>query len=202
MTEIAAPPDQQIMNVHVINRNDFAIRDRFDNIEYTFPKSSRSGAVPLDAANHIFGWFPGCDWDTIGRRHCQKRFGWNTPDMVEAKANDRYFENLEIQPIVYSMVPMEVDAQGTPLGFHKANDEPRPKITEFVLACCEHEPRTMERLRELARAEGYEASAQSISITTRNLIKAGLLAKDEESGLFAVVIPTLPAAEGAVAPAE
>ena len=108
----------QIMNVKVLNRNDFPIVDRFDGIIYTF-LPNKALSIPVDAANHIFGWH-----DQVARsdlnRHVQKRMGWNTPDMVKTSQHERFANAIDITPIIYRMVPVEVDPDAPP--------KPRPNI--------------------------------------------------------------------------
>lgn len=97
--------DQVVQNVRVTNANDFVIEDRFDGVPYRFePKKPLS--IPLDAAFHIFGWFPGAKPEEVAR-HIQKRLGWNTPEMVHSSAHLRYYQNIKIEPIVYRLVEVE-----------------------------------------------------------------------------------------------
>lgn len=103
----------QTMAVMVTNKNRFPIRDRFDGREYVFVPDYPT-EVPIDAANHIFGWFP--QWtdendvihkpDPVAMRlHLQRRWGWNTQKM-EDKA-DIFFDKIEIKAVQYRMVPIE-----------------------------------------------------------------------------------------------
>ena len=103
-TELATP---QVMNVKIVNRNDFPISDRFDGVPYVF-EQNRAVAIPIDAANHIFGWYPEVDM-AIVKRHVQKRMGWNTPDMDKDGRAERFWQNLDITPILYRMVPVEAE---------------------------------------------------------------------------------------------
>jgi hypothetical protein len=118
----------QIMNVKIVNRNDFNISDRFDGVPYVF-ESNRPISLPIDAANHIFGWFPGADPVAV-RRHMQKRFGWNTPDMVREGQNERFVDAIEITPILYRMVPVEIDEEGEPVSPSKR----APKVNRMMAA--------------------------------------------------------------------
>jgi hypothetical protein len=45
----------------------------------------------------------------IVKRHVQKRMGWNTPDMDKDGRAERFWQNLDITPILYRMVPVDVD---------------------------------------------------------------------------------------------
>lgn len=108
--------EPQVMQVRVINRNTFAISDMFDGTEYFFEPNAPV-SIPIDAAHHIFGWYP--KWtDDDGhehapqpeemRRHVQKRFGWNTPAYAGGQG-DIFYDLLTIQPIVYRMVPVNAE---------------------------------------------------------------------------------------------
>lgn len=124
--------EPQVMNVKVVNRNDFPICDRFDGVPYTF-EQNHPVSVPIDAANHIFGWFPGVDPEIV-KRHCQKRFGWNTPEMVKENQHNRFFGNIQITPILYRMVAVEVDDEGE-INSPAAGRQPVPRApkTNWVM---------------------------------------------------------------------
>jgi hypothetical protein len=111
-------PQPQVMNVKVVNRNDFMITDMFDGVPYTF-EPGKAMSVPIDAANHIFGWYPGVPPADL-KRHVQKRMGWNTPEMEKNGQHNKFFSNLEITPIVYRMVPVEIDPE---TGLEMGKDE-------------------------------------------------------------------------------
>jgi len=111
--------EPQVLSLRVINFNDFAIVDRFDGTPFRFDTNMPKD-VPIDAAHHIFGWFPPfTDKDgerrevdpEIMRAHCQRRFGWNTPKLVESGAADEFFKRLQFRPIMYRMVPMLMDEE-------------------------------------------------------------------------------------------
>ena len=70
--------DPQIHRLRVINRNDFAIRDRYDGVPYIFTPDEYVD-LPLDAAQHILG-YP-ADRDVM-ELHMAKRWGWNRPEHV------------------------------------------------------------------------------------------------------------------------
>jgi hypothetical protein len=121
MVEIkpAEEVEPQVLSLRVINFNDFAIVDRFDGTVFRFDTNIPKD-VPIDAAHHIFGWFPPfTDKDgerrevdpEIMRAHCQRRFGWNTPKLVESGAADEFFKRLQFRPIMYRMVPMLMDEE-------------------------------------------------------------------------------------------
>jgi hypothetical protein len=92
-----AVPADQLQRVRVVNRNDFAIKDRFDGVPYVF-KPNEEVDLPLDVANHILGW-PGDEEDRW--RHMAKRWGWNLPDHITKQWKGRplwehYCANVEI----------------------------------------------------------------------------------------------------------
>jgi hypothetical protein len=123
----AEDQDPQVMQVKVINRNDFLIRDMFDGVAYDF-HPNRPVSIPIDAANHIFGWWPPFNDDEghrhevepeMMKRHIMKRLGWNTPAMQQDGRSELFYKNLVVQPIFYRMVPVEVSAEamkGRPAG--------------------------------------------------------------------------------------
>lgn len=117
--------EPQVMHVRVVNLNDFDIKDMFNGVEYTFRKKGfEPVSLPIDAAHHIFGWFPSY-YDQQGnlhapdsvemRRHIMRRWGWNTPEMVSGDRGQMFYDNIKLQPIKYRMVPVEVDEQGAPI---------------------------------------------------------------------------------------
>lgn len=122
----------QIMNVKIVNRNDFPISDRFDGVPYVF-ESNHPVSVPIDAANHIFGWFPGVDPEIV-KRHVQKRFGWNTPAMVAEGQHNRFFGAIEITPILYRMVAVELDDEGRELDPVSPAVRRAPKVNRLMEA--------------------------------------------------------------------
>jgi len=103
---------QVIQSVRVTNLNDFNIVDRFDGVPYEFP-ANKSTVIPLDAAQHIFGWEPGIDQETLFR-HTQRRFGWNTPAMMQTSADRTFFSRLEIEEVVYRLVEVRPEDMAKP----------------------------------------------------------------------------------------
>lgn len=111
--------EPQVLSLRVINMNPFRIVDRFDGTVFEFlPNIPKD--VPVDAARHIFGWYPSFtdadgnlhEVDPVAMKlHCQRRFGWNTPSMVEGGGSDLFYENLHFRPIMYHMVPVLLDEQ-------------------------------------------------------------------------------------------
>ena len=134
-TPIVEDDEPRTMAVQIVNHNDFQIVDMFDGIPYRFVPN-KPVRIPVDAANHIFGWFPPyMDEDgnrrevdpEVMKRHVQKRFGWNTPSMEGSGRNDMFYGNIELSPIMYRMVPIELDEDGNPVQHAKpAKDANRP----------------------------------------------------------------------------
>jgi hypothetical protein len=114
--------EPEIMSIRVINNNDFTISDRFDGVPYTFEKDGKALSIPIDAAYHIFGWHREVD-PAVMKNYVMKRFGWNTPAMLESGRSGLFYDALKFQPIMYRMVPVEVDSSGTPLRKERA---PKP----------------------------------------------------------------------------
>ena len=88
----------------VTNTNDFDIADMYDGVPYKFLAKGKN-SVPLDAmaALHIFGWTEGGD-PAEWRRHTQKRFGWNTAEMLKDGKHDRFFDRLKFDTVRYRLV--------------------------------------------------------------------------------------------------
>lgn len=130
------PP--RILHVRVINRNDFPLHDMYDSVPYNF-LPGQPISIPVDAAAHIFGWWEGVD-PAQQRRYVQRRFGWNTPAMQTSGQHDKFFENLDIKPMLYRLVPVQVQefdageaealdtkpkgAQGKPSDLKPGNKQP------------------------------------------------------------------------------
>jgi hypothetical protein len=122
--------EPEIMAIRVINSNDFQISDRFDGVPYTFEKGGKATSIPIDAAFHIFGWHREVD-PKVMKNYVMKRFGWNTPDMLKNGRADLFYDALKFQPIMYRMVPVELDDDGTPLK-PVARPKPAPgKLPDF-----------------------------------------------------------------------
>src|ERR1700674_4192621 len=85
--------------IRIVNHNAFEMRDRCDNVLYSFPPG-QSVDIPLDAAQHLFGFTLEAEEEAV-RKHCCKRFGWNTPAMVAEGKDRQCFDNLEIRPVTY-----------------------------------------------------------------------------------------------------
>jgi hypothetical protein len=124
--------EPEIMAIRVINHNDFRISDRFDGVPYVF-EPDKPLAIPVDAAFHIFGWHREVD-PAIMKNYVMKRFGWNTPAMLESGKAELFYDGLKLQPIMYRMVPIEVDEGGTPL-----RKERGPKPNKLLDAVAERE---------------------------------------------------------------
>jgi hypothetical protein len=114
--------EPEIMAIRVINNNDFTISDRFDGVPYIFEKDGKALSIPIDAAYHIFGWHREVKTEAM-KNYVIKRFGWNTPDMMEKGRAELFYAALVFQPIRYRMVPVEVDPDGVPVKKERA---PKP----------------------------------------------------------------------------
>ena len=105
--------------VRVVNNNDFVITDRFDGIPFTF-NPGKAETIPPDAANHIFGWRNVREDETPESLkadmllYCQKRHGWNTPEVVRAGDHVRWFGKLDIKPVRFRMVEVPDDENDLP----------------------------------------------------------------------------------------
>lgn len=119
MTEpLTQDSGRTLISLKVVNHNDFAIEDRFDGVPYLF-EPERSVSVPSDAALHMLGWYPGVDM-LIVKNHIQKRWGWNTPDIIKEKLHDKYFNALSFRPVTYKIVEVpeevtEIDEEPSPV---------------------------------------------------------------------------------------
>jgi hypothetical protein len=100
--------ERTLISLKVVNHNDFTITDMFDGVPYVFAPE-KSVSVPSDAAAHMLGWFPGVDMMAV-KNHVQKRWGWNTPELVKDKAHDKFFAALSFKPVTFKIVevPEEV----------------------------------------------------------------------------------------------
>jgi hypothetical protein len=124
--------EPEIMAIRVINSNDFTISDRFDGVPYTFEPQVPL-AVPVDAAFHIFGWHREFD-PAVMKNYVMKRFGWNTPNMIDGGRAELFYSLLKFQPIMYRMVPVEVDGNGVPVAKPRA-----PKANRLMESTTERE---------------------------------------------------------------
>jgi len=108
MTEDRGPI---VGGVRVTNKNEFVIRDRFDGVPFTF-EPGKSVTIPPDAANHIFGWRHHGDDEAPEHAtndmlvYCQKRHGWNTPDIIKSGNHLKWFKAIEFKPVRFRMVEM------------------------------------------------------------------------------------------------
>lgn len=102
MTDPIEASQRTIISLKVTNHNDFAIEDRFDGVPFLL-EPERAVSIPSDAALHMFGWYPGVDM-LIVKNHIFKRWGWNTPELVNSKANEKYFAALNFKPVTYKIV--------------------------------------------------------------------------------------------------
>ena len=118
-----APAERTLISLKVTNHNDFTIEDKFDGVPYVF-EPERAVSVPQEAALHMLGWFPGVDLGIV-KNHVQRRWGWNTPDLVKDKTNDKYFAQLSFKPVSYKIV--EVPEMSETEGDELPNPLKKPK---------------------------------------------------------------------------
>lgn len=108
------------VQVRIVNRNEFDIRDRYDGVWYLFPGSknpkepSKPALISPQAAGHIFGYRPWPDVpeDEIEEAmitYCAKRHGWNTSAHHAQGLHRRYWENIEITPVRMRLVEEPAD---------------------------------------------------------------------------------------------
>lgn len=98
--------------VRVVNNNEFTIKDMFDGIPFTFDPG-KPVTIPPDAAGHIFGWRADATPDEM-LVYCQKRHGWNTPEVVRAGDHTKWFGKLELKPVRFRMVEVPDDEADLP----------------------------------------------------------------------------------------
>lgn len=110
--------DQELMvgSVRVVNGNDFTIKDMFDGVPFTFDPG-KAVTIPTDAANHIFGWRSLMEGESPANLtdemlvYCQKRHGWNTPEVVRSGNHQKWFGKLEFKPVRFRLVEVNDDEE-------------------------------------------------------------------------------------------
>jgi hypothetical protein len=108
------PDGRPIVQVRIINRNPFTIRDAYNGVQYVFPGSNdpKNPSKPVqcnpEVAAHIFGWrqWPGTPEEQIDAmvRYCAIRHGWNRPQLQEQGKDREYFDNIEIVPVRLKLI--------------------------------------------------------------------------------------------------
>jgi hypothetical protein len=99
----------------VTNTNDFDIADMYDGVPYVF-KARGKDPVPLDpmAALHIFGWTADGTREAW-KIHTQKRWGWNTIDLVKSGKADLFFERMKFETVRYRLVEVVDNGEDKPV---------------------------------------------------------------------------------------
>lgn len=100
-------PTPAIMQLEVVNRNEFTINDFFDGIPISFPPGEMVTVTP-DMALHCFG-YPGEMRDRAV--HMAKRYGWSGRDYLRPEGpgdNEPRYATLagkiEINPVYFDLV--------------------------------------------------------------------------------------------------
>ena len=116
--------------VRVVNNNDFTISDMFDGVPFTFDPG-KAETIPPDAAGHIFGWSPEATPAEM-LLYCQKRHGWNTPEVVRANNHTKWFGQIEFKPVRFRMVEVTDDESALPTVAASPRAPRRDKLAEAV----------------------------------------------------------------------
>jgi hypothetical protein len=98
--------------VRVTNNGDTPFTDRHDGVPVRIDPG-QSDNLPLDMAEHFFGYHDDVSAETMFRHVC-KRQGWNTPAHIRQGESGKtvaqeLFASLDIKPVVYRMVEERVD---------------------------------------------------------------------------------------------
>ena len=119
---------QRVRFVRVTNNTEQTWSDAFDGVPVTI-EPGKSAEIPLDMAQHFFGWYP-----DVGKvemmHHLARRRGWRDPkfwvldDLAhDQKTADELFENyLTIEPVIYRLVEER--------GPKPAREAPVPALTD------------------------------------------------------------------------
>lgn len=99
------PDDTRLQYVRVTNGLDVPFIDRYDGVPYTI-KAHSSLNLPPDVAAHFFGTYADPE---MTFRHVCKRQGWNTLEFLPGGKTParELFDKLQIQNIMYKLVPVE-----------------------------------------------------------------------------------------------
>jgi hypothetical protein len=104
-------PTPAIMQLEVINHNDFPIDDFFDGVPVSYPKDVVVTVTP-DMALHCFG-YPGDKAEMA--LHMAKRYGWSGRDyLIQQGEREPLYKQLaakiEIKPVYFDLVRRDRDA--------------------------------------------------------------------------------------------
>ena len=100
--------------VRVTNHGETNFTDRHDGVPVTI-EAGRSDNLPLDMAEHFFGYHDGVTQENMFRHVC-KRQGWNTPEHIKQVEGGKtlaqaLFSKLEIKPVTFKLVEEKVDTE-------------------------------------------------------------------------------------------
>lgn len=101
---------KRFINVRVTNKNPESYSDSCNGIHYTFTGGSKTVSIPLEAAQHIFGYDVKRSDEKAMFDHVCKRWGWNTPDNVKEgfKKIQAIWANLTFTPVAVRMTEVPV----------------------------------------------------------------------------------------------
>jgi hypothetical protein len=124
--------------IRVLNRNTFAVVDRWDGVPFVFLPNVPLN-IPPDAASHFFAWPAEPE---LRRLHIAKRNGWNTPDDIKRDDAgtmrwEKWVDAIEIAPVLFDIVqrqdePIPADDEDAPMA--ETGDLPMPMGDEPDLA--------------------------------------------------------------------
>jgi hypothetical protein len=89
--------------VKVTNHNEFPIEDYYAGVLYKFP-TGKPIKIPLEAAEHIFGFVDGhADYT-----HVQRRWGWNIKGVTLEDSMNK-FNNILVETVMMKSVEISSD---------------------------------------------------------------------------------------------
>jgi uncharacterized membrane protein len=124
------------IKVRVTNKNKETFSDQHAGVTYDF-EPGETVSLPLEAAQHIFGYkVHGADPKTMFD-HVSKRWGWNTPENVRTRYKDitPIWSKFEFTPVAVKYVEtamIDTSALAEPRGDAEQGDE-EPSIPDLKL---------------------------------------------------------------------